>query len=243
MPRSVISAHGHRRRPFRPVACLAGLILLLGTGIQGANAQTPDAAAPLALTDQEWSVTMPSLDVLDPVYGDTVEPVNQAIREGALALVTELITTGHISGDYQVHLNESGLLSVTLQYSGFGAYMAHPMHVRTSITADVTTGTVYSLADLFRDDRYIDVLSEAVLRGLEEWDLDPLTDFEKIAPDQPFYLTPTSLVVYFQLYELLPYAAGFPEFQVPYADIADIVAEGGPITRLMVRGNGVGVAN
>lgn len=243
VPHTNASTHGHRRRPFPPAACLAVLVLLLGTGIQGAGAQTPDAAPPVPLTAQQWSVTMPTLDVLDPLYGDGAEAVNQAIRRGALALVAELMPTGHISGDYQVHLNESGLLSITLQYSGFGAYMAHPMHVRTSITADVATGTVYSLADLFRDDRYIDTLSEAVARSLEEWDLPTVTDFEKISPDQPFYLTPTSLVIYFQLYELLPYAAGFPEFEVPYADVADMVAEDGPIMKLMARGNGAGAAN
>ena len=32
-----------------------------------------------------------------------------------------------------------------------------------------------------------------------------------------FYLTPKGLVIYFQLYEIAPYAAGFREFTFPYA--------------------------
>lgn len=213
-----------------------GLLLLAGTGLQEVRAHTSDGAAPLPLITQQWTVSMPGIDVLEAPYGEGAERINQAIRERARALIAELASMGDVSGDYRVHLDQAGVVSVTLQYSGYGAYMAHPMHVRASITADAATGTVYSLADLFRDDGYIDVISQEVLRGLEEWDLPTVTEFEKIAPDQPFYLTPTSLVVYFQLYELLPYAAGFPEFEIPYAHIADMAADDGPIARLMRQG-------
>ena len=45
-------------------------------------------------------------------------------------------------------------------------------------------------------------------------------------------MTPDGLVVFFQLYELAPYAWGFPQFKVPYEELLPIAKEGGPIARL-----------
>lgn len=184
----------------------------------------------------EIHITFPQLDEAASPFPRTAE-VNEAIRRRALPLVAELAAIGSVWGEYEVHLERESLVSVTMQYSGYKPYMAHPMHLRASVTADAETGKIYSLQDLFVDDGYIQVLSAAVAAGLKERDAEPFEPFDGIAPDhRDFYLTPTSLVVYFQVYELLPYVFGFPEFKVPLAAVAPMADPDGPIGRLLAEG-------
>ena len=132
-----------------------------------------------------------------------------------------------------MHVDEDDLLSVTMQYSAYHEPMAHPMHWRRSVTANLRTGEIYTLADLFESDDYVEVFSRFVAQQIEEDDAPTLVDFETIAPDQDFYLTKDAVVLYFQLYELYPYAWGFPEFAIPYSEIRSIIKEGGPISELI----------
>lgn len=161
------------------------------------------------------------------------EAVNQALREHAMALIEELLPFGNVTGGYDVHVETPRLLSVTMQYSGYLPPMAHPMHLRASVTANPETGGIYTLADLFIDDRYLEVLSEAVALGIEEQELPLLVSFDEVSPDQDFYLTAESLVLYYQLYELVPYAWGFPEFEIPLDSLREIAREDGPIAALL----------
>ncbi len=116
--------------------------------------------------------------------------------------------------NYQVTYNRNGLLSIVFidyQYGGG----AHGMTVQSSYTFDVKTGKKYELKDFFDDGSdYIAIISDEVKRQIEEKGLMLLTPFNAIRPDQDFYLSNNGLVVYFQLYEYLPYAYGIPEFIV-----------------------------
>ncbi|MFB4475682.1 RsiV family protein, partial [Oceanobacillus caeni] len=59
-----------------------------------------------------------------------------------------------------------------------------------------------------------------------------ITEFTKIEPNQYFYIADKTLVIYFQLYELAPYAFGFPMFPISVYDIQDIIDEEGPLGRM-----------
>src|SRR5690606_34531804 len=78
------------RRTICPLGWLMGLLLLAGTGLQEVRAHTSDGAAPLPLITQQWTVSMPGIDVLEAPYGEGAERINQAIRERARALIAEL---------------------------------------------------------------------------------------------------------------------------------------------------------
>lgn len=228
---------GVRARRGLAMGIVAALAAWLVVG--GAHAGTGEPAGPGEpggrVIPLELELAIPQLDLFSVEDGRIAagEGLNAALRAEAFRLITELAEVGSVWGSYDVHLDHGGLVSITMQYSGYGQYMAHPMHLRASVTADTATGEVFQLADLFTDGRYVEVLSQAVKEGLEKHDLDPLVEFRRIAPDQPFYLTPDALVVYFQLYELLPYAAGFPEFPVPYGVLEPLLKEGGPVSRLL----------
>lgn len=153
--------------------------------------------------------------------------VNDAIRATTLAAVGELAPLGSVWSEHDIHVARFDLVSTVIHLAGFGQYMAHPAHRRVSVTADPTTGHVYSLADLFIDDTYIERISQHVEDQIEAEDVPVLSPFEGIAPDQDFYVMECALVVYYQVYELAPYAWGFPEFVIPFKSIEDIVSAHG----------------
>jgi hypothetical protein len=41
--------------------------------------------------------------------------------------------------------------------------------------------------------------------------------------DQHFYMTDDALVIFFDLYEIAPYASGIPTFEIPYDDLTDFL--------------------
>lgn len=183
-------------------------------------------------------VELPQVDIVRIWHDETwdlttVGAVNEAIRDKALAMILALAPLGNVDGGFETHVDRPDLLSVTMHYAGFLPPMAHPVHLRASVTANPKTGRVYSLSDLFVDESYVDVLSEVVALEIEAQELPLLVTFEKIAPDQDFYLTESHLVLYFQHYELVPYAWGFPEFRVPLASLKSIAKEDGPIAALL----------
>ncbi|MGE5612792.1 MAG: WG repeat-containing protein [Bacillota bacterium] len=119
----------------------------------------------------------------------------------------------------------------------FGA--AHGTPVVEYVHINTRTGSFYKLQDLFKKGSdYVGILSEIVgakIRAKVESDQDGTflwpDMYEGIKPDQPFYLSGNSLNIYFGLYEIAPYAAGFPEFSVSFEEISDIIDKDGDFWR------------
>lgn len=151
--------------------------------------------------------------------------VEERIRAVAAEMVAELLPFGHVFGTYTVDLDENDMLSVTLLYSGYRAPMAHPMHVQRSLVFDLTTGSELTLADVFSGDTYLEVLTHHIAEQIEEKEIPLLRPLGRIDPQQEFRLTPTGIAIYFQLYDLAPYAWGFPEFHMPYDRLIELIDE------------------
>lgn len=232
------------------LAALAVVVALVALG-PGVPAVARDVDAGLHAVSVDIDVTLPQLAVFDPLApaaGDpdsgwsgefdsaraaAVATVNGEIRRRALAMIAELSGIGNVWGGHEVHVHRGDLISVTMHYSGYMPPMAHPAHLRAAVTANPATGEIYTLRDLFADERYISVLSEAVRRGIEDQGIPLLVEFTGIDPDHEFYLTHDSLVLYYQTYELAPYAWGFPEFAIPLYELEPIAKSDGPIMRLL----------
>lgn len=126
--------------------------------------------------------------------------------------------------DYQIKYNSNDIMSlIFLNYQFAGG--AHGSTVQTAYTFSLKTGDQYSLKDLFvKDADYVSVISAAVKKQLDERDLTSglFEPFTKIAEDQGYYLSNDGLRVYFQQYEILPYAAGIQEFTADFSAIKSI---------------------
>lgn len=135
---------------------------------------------------------------------------------------------------FEIKNNQRGILSLNLiVYSFTGG--AHGMTFIKSLTFDTKTGKQYELKDLFKPGSdYVKKLSDIIRADIKKWNIELLDPpFKKIRPDQDFYIADTSLVVYFQLYEITPYVSGFPYFPIPILDLADIIQPQGPLDRMM----------
>ncbi|MGI6066429.1 MAG: RsiV family protein, partial [Bacillota bacterium] len=95
-------------------------------------------------------------------------------------------------------------------------------------------GRLYQLQDLFKPGAdYVARLSEIIGIQIERRNIPILGEFTGIRPDQDFYIADKALVIYFQLYEITPYAYGFPYFPISVYEIQDIIDEEGPLGKMM----------
>ena len=127
--------------------------------------------------------------------------------------------------NYHVAYNRNGVFSVVfLDYQYAGG--AHGITIQSSYTIDLATGNQLALADLFKSGSdYAAPLSSSVKAQLAERGLtDALfAPFDQISANQNFYLSNNGVVVYFEQYEILPYAAGIQEFATDFTSLNGIL--------------------
>ena len=118
--------------------------------------------------------------------------------------------------------NQDGLLSITVDYYQFDGG-AHGGTDRRPYNYDLTTGQELALQDLFKQGvKYMEIINREIRKQIAAnpeggYFTQPDMEFKTIADNQPFYLTDGGLVVYFGQYEIAPYAAGIPEFRLPFS--------------------------
>ncbi|MFF3925335.1 DUF3298 and DUF4163 domain-containing protein [Paenibacillus lactis] len=177
------------------------------------------------------------------IFGLANPSVEQAINRGILAQIQDMqriqhqIQTGtspQTTGTFEIKTNERGILSLVLTNYTYSEPMAHGYTVTKGLTFSTLTGRSYSLEDLFRPgSNYRAVLTAEVNRQIKERNLPILEGSDvTVQPNQDFYLADKSLVIFYPLYAITPYYAGFPMFPVSVYNLQDIAAEDGPISVL-----------
>ncbi|WP_028552688.1 WG repeat-containing protein [Paenibacillus sp. UNC451MF] len=130
-------------------------------------------------------------------------------------------------GDFDITFFKKDLLVIEINGYNYPFGAAHGMPSRVYAHLNVTDGQFYELKDLFKPGSpYVKVLSDIVARQIKE---DPQYSYvfpdtyKGIKPDQPFFVTEHALHLYFEPYEIAPYAAGFPTFTIPFAQIMNLI--------------------
>ncbi|EGQ27984.1 DUF3298 and DUF4163 domain-containing protein [Mammaliicoccus sciuri] len=197
---------------------------------------------PAVIQAYHVSHTKPKVNIYYPVIIQLEDPkIQQQLNQVIFTEMNKLLVEQNyyepslveLVADFEIKNNQRGILSLNLiVYSFTGG--AHGMTVCKSLTFDTRTGRSYSLPDLFKPGSpYVQRISEYVRRHIEKWKTPVLEPFKQIRPDQDFYIADTSLVVYFQLYEISPYVAGFPYFPIPLLDLEDLIKPGSPADRML----------
>lgn len=133
-------------------------------------------------------------------------------------------------GSYEIKTNERNILSLSLSNYAISKHAAHGITLIKSLTFNMETGKLYTLADLFTpESNYIKVLSSLIQKQITARDIPLLNGFNSIRPDQDFYIADKSLVIYFQLYEITPYYVGLPMFPISVFELEHIARANGPI--------------
>lgn len=168
------------------------------------------------------------------------EKVNNAIIDG----VNSLFKTGvllpqkvefyEVLGNYQVMLNEKGLLSILFNLYTYVNKAAHGYTSYGSITANIQTGQVYSFSDLFNPKiYYVGFLSELAQEYIKTNNITLINKYNGITPNQQYYITQDKLVLYYQVYEYTPYYYGLFKIEIPYEKIENLIAPFSPINKLV----------
>ena len=128
---------------------------------------------------------------------------------------------------YDITLNRDCVVSATTDHYEFTGG-AHGNTVRFSDSFDLRTGYRIRMRDLFpkvEDCRPI-VLEQVLRQADERTQAEPGVFFDdyrtliiKYFNPQSFFLTPRTLGVYYQEYEIAPYASGIVVFEMPYEDL------------------------
>jgi hypothetical protein len=108
----------------------------------------------------------------------------------------------------------------------FGA--AHGSPIMDFLYFDTVTGASYQLKDLFiAGSDYINVINKMIKADIAASDDQSSMYFENgfttITDTQGFILTPETLTIYFNPYDIAAYAAGFPKFEIPIEDLYDYI--------------------
>lgn len=119
--------------------------------------------------------------------------------------------------------------------TGYDYYIgaAHGTPYLSYYFIDTKTGTFYELKDLFlKDSDYIKTLNNIVTKEIKKQEKEGTgyyfdTDGSYVTKDQLFYLNADTLTLYFDSTSIAPYAAGFPEFAVPFSSIDSLLNKDG----------------
>lgn len=141
---------------------------------------------------------------------------------------------GHLSVEsgYEVRTNNDQILSLGRYKVTTQASAAEEMAYDT---VDKKNHVLITLPSLFKDDRYIDVISENIKEQMKKqmkedsdkiyWIGKEETDpFKKIKPDQNFYINSKGkLVISFNEYDVAPGYMGVVEFTIPTSVLKDVL--------------------
>ncbi|MBO7746007.1 DUF3298 and DUF4163 domain-containing protein [Paenibacillus sp. MWE-103] len=190
---------------------------------------------------QSSRVAFPKAELYVPVVSGLRQPaaqtaINNKIRQTERQLVQDQGSLAdpraEMIGYFEIKTNEKNVLSLSLfNYAYTGG--AHGLTLQESLTFDAATGKAFTLAELFKPGSdYVKRLSDLVRAQIAERQIETFEPFKAIRPDQPFYIADRALVIYFALYEITPYAFGFPYFPISVYDVSDIVNPNGPLGRM-----------
>ncbi|ARK29092.1 DUF3298 and DUF4163 domain-containing protein [Halalkalibacter krulwichiae] len=138
-----------------------------------------------------------------------------------------------ITGGYEIKTNQRDIVSLTNSHYSYSGG-AHGVTLLKSLTMNIKNGFVYSLKDLFKPSTdYKNRLNFLINEQIKERELPLIAPFEGVSSNQYYYISDKALIIYFQLYELLPYAWGFPYFVISVYDIQDLLIEDGALGRMV----------
>ncbi|MFD1738195.1 WG repeat-containing protein [Bacillus salitolerans] len=135
------------------------------------------------------------------------------------------------SADFNVEFYKEQLLVLEIDGYFYPLGAAHGMPSKETPSIHLTNGTIYELKDLFNPgSEYVKVLSDIIEKQIKTDDTYSYVfqdQYKGIKPNQPFYVNNDALFIYFAPYEIGPYAAGFPTFKIPFAEIMNMINKKG----------------
>lgn len=129
------------------------------------------------------------------------------------------------------------LLVISMNGYDYYAGAAHGMPLWQHYFIDTVTGEFYDFKDLFVEGSDYEAKINEIIRAHMKKELEKEESmyfedaFQGISHNPNFYLKDDSLVIYFTPYEIAAYAAGFPEFEIPFDELDGCINKKGAFWR------------
>ncbi|PLS05767.1 WG repeat-containing protein [Neobacillus cucumis] len=150
--------------------------------------------------------------------------VNKILKE--MAGVKQVPSTPlefNYTGDYEITYFRKNLLVMELVGYNYPFCAAHGMPIKKYAHINLKTGRVYQLKDLFKSGSlYVKVISDFIekqIKSNDQYSYIFPNEFHGIQANQPFFIDEKGLNVFFNPYDIAPYAAGFPTFTIPFGEL------------------------
>lgn len=122
---------------------------------------------------------------------------------------------------YETCTLKPGFISMYVDYYQYTGG-AHGLTDRMAYNIDLSNGNKVMLGDLFTSgyayESKINQAIAAAIKSSPEMYFDGA--FSGIKENQEYYIKDNHLIIYFQQYEIAPYAAGIPEFSIPLSELS-----------------------
>ena len=163
--------------------------------------------------------------------------VNAAIKKAAFAAIPDYdpgTSVVEAVSSYKTTVNMKGILSLRFEDYYYPEMAAHGVTGVSSVTLNLKTGHEYEFYQLFcKGSNYQAILNQIIQAQIVAEQIPLLKPFAGVGPDEDYYLTPDSLVIYYQPYEYTPGAYGVLEFTIPYSQITGIIDPYGAIGKML----------
>lgn len=139
-------------------------------------------------------------------------------------------------GEYKLMVIKKDLISIIFQIYFFDETNNSTFDILKSITVNPKKGQIYNFEDLFaKNSDFKNRINELILLDIRDNNIPIIQEFTKINKSKNFYLTDTSLIVYFDIFKDSQYSGVYctPQFTIPYKAILDIIDFKGPIGNLI----------
>lgn len=161
--------------------------------------------------------------------------INKAFENRALDLKNQMMKDGkealedakkygyknrpyNLSIDYNISYNERDIISITSTYYQYTGG-AHGTTLTETLNINTRTGEKIELKDFFKQGvDYKKVITEEVkkqMTGDNKFYPNAAAELKMVSDDQSFYIEEGNIIIYYQPYEIAPYAAGICEFKIP----------------------------
>ncbi|MGL6105158.1 PdaC/SigV domain-containing protein [Romboutsia sp.] len=121
--------------------------------------------------------------------------------------------------DFKIKKNSDNMLSLVIEYYKYSGG-AHGYYEDITYNIDSRDGKILSFKDLFKEEsNYKNIIDKEIRNQIEniikkDPQYDGVYEFNGVKDNTKFYIQDDNIVVYFDLYEIAPYAAGIPEFPI-----------------------------
>ncbi|MDF2672073.1 MAG: repeat protein [Clostridiales bacterium] len=164
------------------------------------------------------------------------EEINSKLKESFVfgefySIRTEDDLDYNFQTDFTIKYYNKDLLNIEKTGYNYPFGAIHGMPIKSYSHINLKSGKLYSLKDLFKSDMdYKERIDNIIKNKINTRPDDYFPEaFRGINEEQTFIITKDSLYIYFAPYEIASYAAGFPEFEIPYQDIMDIIDTDGEL--------------